>query len=596
MGRTLQSTIVPTSNFVSSRSHFSRFNIAALLITNHKIVKRNTLKKSYLKENQKGENTEIGERMSTLSISNPPFTTFYDIGGYKPNIKRIKDGMDQLEEFIKMIKERIELENKYIKMLQIWNSKWTGYVDKDITEGTLKNGFNGILEESKELSKVHYDMKERFGDEIVKTIALFKKENHHSSTFRGIKEIREVEEGFEKAQRNWKKLYEKVESAKKNYHNACKQQKSANQVLQAQQNDTSLSSDYVDKARERLMRCQEDVQKYKGIYEKNLKEISDYRSVYLENMQFVFEKCQGMELKRMKFINEMLSGTQKILVDLVNPRKLVQIHEKLENTFSNNTTDVFNQDLKEWSTKYGPDCIHQWPTYEEYKPELRQISSKRDTQKENAGVILTKKITKDDEVNVRIRDKTNNTVKDNTTIRHSSAELTTSNDYSCSFKSPENNRISEQRNRLCKSEYILNEENKSPKSPRSKISSPKINKQNLNKSPFKDPFPMPTPERTTNIEQKSEITSHTPTNFNDNGSINSLSTQEMHFRYTAKVLYDYTPIEDDEIPLIKGETLEVLSGPDDLGWCYGEKNGSSGLFPHSYVIKFRNTTLESAVK
>lgn len=533
-------------------------------------------KKSNLKKKKEFEDIEADERMSTLSISTPPPITFYDIGGYKPNVKRVKDGMDQLEEFTKMIKERIDLESKYIKMLQMWNTKWTGYVDKDIMEGTIKSGFNGILEESKELSKVHYDMKERFGDEIVKTIALFKKENHHSSTFRGIKEIREIDEGFEKAQRNWKKLYEKVESSKKNYHNACKQEKSAHQVLQAQKNDTSLSSDYVEKARERLIKCQEDVQKYKNIYDKNLKEISDYRNVYLENMSFVFEKCQGMEMKRMKFINEMLSGTQKILVDLVNPRKLAQIHEKLENTFSNNTTDTFNQDLKEWSSKYGPDCSHQWPSFEEYKPELRQISTKRDTQKENAGVILTKKITKDDEVNVRIRDKTNNVIKDNTTTRHSSVELSTANSYSLSFKSSENDCINEQRDRLCKSEYILNVENTPLKN------SKNVNEP-LNKSPFKDPFPMPTPERINKVDEKNEITSHT--HYIENGSISSFSTQEVHCRYTAKVLYDYTPIEDDEIPLIKGETLEVLSGPDDLGWCYGEKNGLSGLFPHSYVVK-----------
>uniref|UniRef100_A0A0N4ZTG9 SH3 domain-containing protein n=1 Tax=Parastrongyloides trichosuri TaxID=131310 RepID=A0A0N4ZTG9_PARTI len=533
--------------------------------------------------------------MSTLSISTAS-GGFYDIGGYKPNIKRIKDGMDQLEEFTKMIKERVELENKYTKLLQVWNTKWSGYVEKDIAEGTIKNGFNYILEESKELSRVHSDMKDRFGDEIVKTIALFKKENHHTSTFRGIKEIREMDEGFEKAQRNWKKLYEKVETSRKNYHNACKQEKSANQVLQTQQNDTSLSSDYVDKARERLSKCHDDVQKYKTIYEKNLKEISDYRNVYIENMSFVFEKCQGMEMKRMKFMNEMLSGTQKILVDLINPKKLIQIHEKIENHFNNCSTETLNKDLKVWSSKYGPEGPQQWPFFEEYKPEFRQISSKRDVQKENAGVILTKKVIKDDDMDIRMREKTNNSSKENSNnIRHSSIELSSSNDNHLSLRSVENNSISEQRNRLCKSEYILNNDTayktdnfSTPKaSNNSRItSSLQNNKQSFNnKSPFKDPFPMPTPERVQHIDDKITDNPHVSSHSNDNESINSVSTQEIQFHYTAKVLYDYTPIENDEIPLTKGETLEVLSGPDDLGWCYGKKNDLSGLFPHSYVVK-----------
>lgn len=66
----------------------------------------------------------------------------------------------------------------------------------------------------------------------------------------------------------------------------------------------------------------------------------------------------------------------------------------------------------------------------------------------------------------------------------------------------------------------------------------------------------------------------------------------------ATVLYDYSPLENDEIPLQKGglfgcsltlvigsiprkgsspdfpgETIEVLSDADSLGWCTGRKNG-----------------------
>jgi len=64
----------------------------------------------------------------------------------------------------------------------------------------------------------------------------------------------------------------------------------------------------------------------------------------------------------------------------------------------------------------------------------------------------------------------------------------------------------------------------------------------------------------------------------------------------ARVLYDYMPMEADEIPLHKGEYLDVLDGPDHLGWCYGRKPTSrgkgklgdkvvEGLFPAGYVEK-----------
>lgn len=41
----------------------------------------------------------------------------------------------------------------------------------------------------------------------------------------------------------------------------------------------------------------------------------------MENMAFVFEKCQQMELKRMKFAIEMLNGVQKVLIDLAHSNK-----------------------------------------------------------------------------------------------------------------------------------------------------------------------------------------------------------------------------------------------------------------------------------
>ncbi|KAK6034681.1 SH3 domain protein [Cooperia oncophora] len=59
--------------------------------------------------------------------------------------------------------------------------------------------------------------------------------------------------------------------------------------------------------------------------------------------------------------------------------------------------------------------------------------------------------------------------------------------------------------------------------------------------------------------------------------------EELHSKSLATVLYDYNPLENDEIALQKGETIEILSDADSLGWCTGRRNGEVGLFPASYV-------------
>jgi len=58
-------------------------------------------------------------------------------------------------------------------------------------------------------------------------VELYKRDNYHKSTFRGFKEAKEIEDEFEKAQKQWKKLYEKVESSKKIYYGLARAEKSA---------------------------------------------------------------------------------------------------------------------------------------------------------------------------------------------------------------------------------------------------------------------------------------------------------------------------------------------------------------------------------
>lgn len=60
-----------------------------------------------------------------------------------------------------------------------------------------------------------------------------------------IKERKEMEDAFKKAQKPWSKLLQKVNKAKSDYHTACKQEKSASNQERNASGDTSLSMDQV---------------------------------------------------------------------------------------------------------------------------------------------------------------------------------------------------------------------------------------------------------------------------------------------------------------------------------------------------------------
>lgn len=60
-----------------------------------------------------------------------------------------------------------------------------------------------------------------------------------------IKERKEMEDAFKKAQKPWSKLLQKVNKAKADYHTACKQEKSASNQERNATGDSSFSMDQV---------------------------------------------------------------------------------------------------------------------------------------------------------------------------------------------------------------------------------------------------------------------------------------------------------------------------------------------------------------
>ncbi|GMR60663.1 hypothetical protein PMAYCL1PPCAC_30858 [Pristionchus mayeri] len=465
---------------------------------------------------------------------------FWEIGAYRTNVKRIRDGMDQIEELSRMAKERADIEKHYVKSLQAFSEKWRGQVDRTVPEGAIKRGWMTLVEESEALSVQHSRARDRLLDEIVKTLALFRKENHHPSAFRPPKEIREIEEAFEKAQKHWKKLFERVESAKKAYHGACRAEKSAGVLVQNAQADTAVTPDAVNKMKERLQKTKDDVVKTRKNYETQLQEIAQYRGPYIENMSFVFEKCQLGEMKRAKFLIEMMAGHESVMADLVRNSKFNNLHNEMEEKFKATNEGVLQTDLNQFSSQFGVDAPTLWPTYEEYSPEMRQISNSKTASKDSGGVVLTRQIIKNDEVPIAVstRSSTIDSSKRNSVI----PDPPKPSNYSDSDTSTYDSR-------------------KSAEKP------PKIEdvKRNQEKWEQSDSQPATTPDSAKFAD------------FDDESPAAPVRGRD------ARVLYDYTPMEDDEIALKKGEIIELLSEPDSLGWCQGRTGKACGLFPASYV-------------
>ncbi|CAJ0566964.1 unnamed protein product, partial [Mesorhabditis spiculigera] len=272
---------------------------------------------------------------------------------------------------------------------------------------------------------------------------------------------------------------------------------------------------------DRCDKAHDEVQRTKQNYEKYLAEIETYKTPYMENMTFVFAKCQQMELKRLKFFQEMIQGTEHVLLDLIRNNKFNQLHDQINLHLRATDDVVLNQDLKTWSQVYGVDAQMHWPGFEEYRPEMREISARKSSTKDNSGgVVLTRQIIKDEDP-----------LPQRTTVE--------------------------------KFRQMDKIETGSHRSLPGSSQNSDSGKQGSNSLASSGASTLPPQSQTPDSEKFSE--------FDD------------YQKQLGTVLYDYSPIENDEIGLKKGETIEVLSEPDSLGWCTGRKNGLTGLFPASYV-------------
>ncbi|KRY00343.1 Protein kinase C and casein kinase substrate in neurons 2 protein, partial [Trichinella pseudospiralis] len=239
--------------------------------------------------------------------------SFWEIGQYKRSVRRIEDAPRLCSELSLLIRERSEIEAAYAKSLQQWSKKWSEHVDKGVEYGSAQEAWKALLQEGRSKADLHLKRRDRLIDEVFNVIKIWSKDNFHKTAFGAVKESKEIEESFKRAQKPWAKLYGKILKAKREYFSSSRMERSAvNQEKNAAGNP-EISREQVKKFHEKMVKCQTEREKAEEEYRKTVAAISDYKSTYQADMMQVFKRCQELELKRLKFFKEMLKGAHDCL-------------------------------------------------------------------------------------------------------------------------------------------------------------------------------------------------------------------------------------------------------------------------------------------
>lgn len=312
--------------------------------------------------------------------------SFWEVGNYKRTVKRIDDGHRLCNDLMNCIQERAKIEKAYAQQLTEWSKRWRQLVEKGPQYGTVERAWLGVMAEAEKVSELHQEVKNNLINEDFEKVKNWQKDAYHKQMMGGFKETKEAEEGFKKAQKPWAKKLKELETAKKSYHMACKEEKLASTREANSKGEASVTADQQKKLQEKVEKCKTDSQKAKDKYEKALDELNKCTPQYMENMEQVFGQCQQFEEKRLAFIREVLLDVKRHL-NLTENQSYSTVYRDLERTI---TSASPQEDLKWFSNSHGPGMHMNWPQFEEYNPDLaHSITKKEKSKKGSDGVTLT---------------------------------------------------------------------------------------------------------------------------------------------------------------------------------------------------------------
>ncbi|XP_031714862.1 protein kinase C and casein kinase substrate in neurons protein 2 isoform X2 [Anarrhichthys ocellatus] len=311
--------------------------------------------------------------------------SFWEVGNYKRSVKRVDDGNRLCNDLMSCLHERARIEKSYAQQLTEWGKRWRQLIEKGPQYGTLEVAWSALCTEAEKVSELHMEVKSALMGEDYEKLKNWQRDSYHKQMIGGYKETKEADDGFRKAQKPWAKKLKEMETMKKSYHSACKEEKLAASRETNSKLESNNNPEAQKKLQEKLEKCQQEGQKTKERYQKSLEELDKLTPQYMENMEQVFEQWQQFEDTRICFFRELLLEVKQHL-DLSTNHRFQTIYQTLEDTVS--ATDA-EDDLKWFRSNHGPGMPMNWPQFEDWSIDLNRTLSRREKKKPSEGVTLT---------------------------------------------------------------------------------------------------------------------------------------------------------------------------------------------------------------
>lgn len=250
-----------------------------------------------------------------------PRDNFWEVGAYRRVVKRVDDGAALVDEFRTMVQERAAIEKKTASMLTEWSKKWDSKIAKgpEFKEYSIYTAWEGLITEANATAALHSQSDSKLDDLANRHMGAWKKANYPKTGIqkKGYKVTKQADDGFEKAQKNWARLYAKFTKTKKAWKQNTKLVAAVNKKLDNPKN--SMSTEDWNKLKEKQKKVDRAEERNKFKCEQRLKDLKDDESRYRNEMKEQFLSCQDVEQKRVEFLKHAMGLLMHSLPTRANP-------------------------------------------------------------------------------------------------------------------------------------------------------------------------------------------------------------------------------------------------------------------------------------
>ncbi|KAM7535300.1 hypothetical protein Aperf_G00000100373 [Anoplocephala perfoliata] len=299
--------------------------------------------------------------------------SFWEPHQYSRTVKRVENANKLCSELVLMIQERSDIEKAYAANLRKFASRLDLFLKSGLEYGTGANVISSLAKESEDTAELHSNIASGLINPVQLGIKNWQKENFHKhSISSSLKEVKNFDSEFETAQKTWYKNYKQVNRCKKDYFHACKVVRSLQVQVQNAKNEPFGTPEQLRKMEDKLRKATFEEQKAKKAYEEAIAGLNDVTPRYMNDMTQVFNKAQAFERERLNYFKQQALQMQEVL-DIGSKPSLPQIFSEMKETISKVDADA---DLKKWSLMHGTDMPTNFPTFQEYSPELVALGKK----------------------------------------------------------------------------------------------------------------------------------------------------------------------------------------------------------------------------